>query len=346
MKNTFLLFPLCFLFALSCNTAKKPEAAAHTVATQNPTQNIQTIAFGSCNKANKPQDIWAAILQNQPDLWVWLGDNIYGDTEDMELMKAKYDRQKGHAEYQALLKACPVVGIWDDHDYGANDAGKEYGPKKESKALMLDFLDVPKEAPVRKREGAYQAYTFGSGAQKVKLLLLDARYFRDNLEPTKSGKPRYYPNKKGDILGDAQWRWLESELRANEAAVHIICSGIQILPEEHMFEKWANFPIARGGLLKMLALLKPNRPVLLSGDRHIGEISVMNTNNGLLTEITSSGLTHSYEAASGEANRYRKGDLVSQRNFGLLRIDWTKTPIQLTAELRGLDNVLYEKFEF
>jgi alkaline phosphatase D len=48
------------------------------------------ILFGSCLHQDKPQPIWQAMNQEQADLFVLLGDNIYGDTENMVELKAKY----------------------------------------------------------------------------------------------------------------------------------------------------------------------------------------------------------------------------------------------------------------
>ena len=308
---------------------------------------LQTIAIGSCNRVDKDQTIWNAILQNQPDLWIWLGDNIYADTDDMEAMKAMYLQQKYHPEYQKFRSAVPVIGIWDDHDYGVNDGDKRYAWKKASQQLLLDFLDVPAKAPVRSQEGAYQSFTFGPKGRRVKIILLDGRYFRDELEPGPPGSGiRYMPNPQGDMLGEAQWAWLERELRQSDAQVHLIGCGIQFLPEEQVYEKWANFPQARTRLLKLLDAVQPQHTLLISGDRHIAELSktTLPKSGKALYELTSSGLTHTWSlGGGGEPNRYRVGELVIARNFGILRIAWTPSGPAIATEIRGLDNVLFAK---
>src|SRR6266851_3009956 len=83
-------------------------------------QVLERIAFGSCNRESLPQPLWSPILETRPDLWIWLGDNIYADTEDMEVMRQKYARQLANEGYRQLRASVPVIGIWDDHDYGAN----------------------------------------------------------------------------------------------------------------------------------------------------------------------------------------------------------------------------------
>jgi alkaline phosphatase D len=299
-------------------------------------KKVSTIAFGSCNREDLPQDIWNQIALNNPDLWIWTGDNIYGDSEDMNVLKEKYLKQKNGTAYRKFRENTLITGIWDDHDFGVNDGGKEYPYKKESKALMLDFLDVPRNEAVWNREGAYQSYTFGPPGKKIKLILLDSRYFRDPLQPAKKTGVRYEINEEGDILGEPQWAWLKNELSRNEADFHLLANGIQIIPEEQGFEKWANFPKARTRLLNLLEETKPKNPLLISGDRHIAEYSRLKTNTLDIPEITSSGLTHTWETVREELNKYRLGKMVVSLNFGLLHIDWNTSSINF--EIRDQNN--------
>jgi alkaline phosphatase D len=299
-------------------------------------KKVSTIAFGSCNREDLPQDIWNQIALNNPDLWIWTGDNIYGDSEDMNVLKEKYLKQKNGTAYRKFRENTLITGIWDDHDFGVNDGGKEYPYKKESKALMLDFLDVPRNEAVWNREGAYQSYTFGPPGKKIKLILLDSRYFRDPLQPAKKTGVRYEINEEGDILGEPQWAWLKNELSRNEADFHLLANGIQIIPEEQGFEKWANFPKARTRLLNLLEETKPKNPLLISGDRHIAEYSRLKTNTLDIPEITSSGLTHTWETVKEELNKYRLGKMVVSLNFGLLHIDWNTSSINF--EIRDQNN--------
>jgi alkaline phosphatase D len=236
----------------------------------------------------------------------------------------------------------PVIGIWDDHDYGINDGGKLFHKKKESRDLMLDFLDVEDNANVRKREGGYQSYTIGQEGRQVKVILLDTRYFRDTLTESQEPGRRYEPSHNGDMLGEAQWTWLEKELLESEAQLNIIGSSIQMIAEEHGFEKWANFPESRERLLQLVADSGAKGVVFLSGDRHIGEISKINI-SGMsypVYDITSSGLTHVYEDAD-EDNRHREGELVAKLNFGTIEIEWNE-PVKVTYHIKGQDNQSYQ----
>ena len=89
------------------------------------TQPVSRIAFGSCCRQDKPQPIWDSIVAAKPDVFVFLGDNIYGDTEDMTLMRQKYEMLASQPAYQKLREDATILATWDDHDMGKNDAGVE-----------------------------------------------------------------------------------------------------------------------------------------------------------------------------------------------------------------------------
>ncbi|MBB4078799.1 uncharacterized protein (DUF1499 family) [Lewinella aquimaris] len=299
-----------------------------------PQPETTTIAFGSCNRQDAPQGYWETIASHRPAAWLWLGDNIYSDTDNMDRMQADYDQLTGTPEYAAFVATTPLIyGAWDDHDYGKNDAGKEWYAKDDAKRLMMDFLRVPADAAVRHREGTYQSYLIGN----IKVILLDTRYFRDTLAPAVRSGDRYGPNETGDVLGEQQWTWLEAELRDSDADAHLIGSSIQVLPTDHGYEKWANFPNARARLLRLLADTRPAMPLLLSGDRHLAEFMVDSLGEYAVYEMTSSGLTHAYENAR-EANDKRIGPLITERNYGLLHFSSNSDGVQLTAEVRALDD--------
>ncbi len=327
---------VAYLFYQAANSAAMPAQVTEIVPA--PTAPVLTIAFGSCNRQDKPQDYWQTISSHDPYVWLWLGDNVYSDTEDMEKMAADYARQKEAPQYAAFVQKTPLLyGIWDDHDYGVNDGGKEWPHKDAAKELMLDFLDVPATAAVRKHPGGYQSYLVEQAGLTVKVILLDTRYFRDpTMPPTRKGH-RYGQHETGDVLGEEQWSWLEQELRGSTADAHLIASSIQVLPQEHGYEKWDLFPTARRRLLELLAETRPALLLLLSGDRHLAEISRVEENGFPIHEITASGLTHSYTGAD-EPNPYRISPLSGERNYGLLHYLSGPDGPQLLAEVHRLND--------
>ncbi|ALD20392.1 alkaline phosphatase D family protein [Hymenobacter sp. DG25A] len=324
MKPSLLLAALTSLYI-----------GAHTPALAQHKKELR-IAFGSCNRHDLPQPLWDDIAEDKPQVWIWLGDNIYGDTDDMQVMRQKYDAQFNQEGYRHLREqGTAVIGTWDDHDYGRNDGDKNYPFKKQSQQVTLDFLQEPANSPRRQQEGIYAAYTYNVGRKKVKVILLDDRYFQDTLY--RDANLVYHPNQTGDILGEAQWKWLEQQLTSSDADAHIIASGIQFLPQEHKYEKWANFPKSRQRLLDLLVSTKTKGALLISGDRHIGEISKM-TLPGLeqpIYEVTSSGLTHPATHNLGEPNQYRVGPLVNQKHYALFRFRQKRRKLLVSAALKG-----------
>jgi alkaline phosphatase D len=308
--------------ALALLLAACTDPPPRSVAVPVGAEPLSRIAFGSCSDENRPQPLWTPILNQRPQLWVWLGDNVYADTADMAAMRASYARARANPGYQALLAAAPVIGTWDDHDYGKNDGGREWPAKAQAQQALLDFLDEPADTPRRRRAGVYESYTYGPPGRQVKVILLDTRYHRD---------PRDTVNFTGDVLGEEQWSWLEGELRGSTAQVHLIGSSIQVVPEEHRFEKWANFPAARERLFRLIGQTRAPGVVFISGDRHIAEISrVSNTAAGYpIYDVTSSGMTHTWREPWPESNRHQLGEKVIALNFGMLEIDWNASPVTL-----------------
>ncbi|AZJ36455.1 alkaline phosphatase D family protein [Tenacibaculum singaporense] len=307
-------------------------------------QETFTIAFGSCNNQKLNNPFWEDILSLQPDVWVWGGDNIYADTNNMRKMERMYKTQKNVKSYKKLTTKIPILATWDDHDYGKNDAGVEFKMKNESQQLFLDFLDVPKNSPRRKQQGVYHSKTFKTSNGNIKVIVLDTRYFRTSLTKGTNGQ-RFQPNKynEGTILGKTQWKWLTSELTNSTAIFTIVVSSIQILPKEHGFEKWANFPHEVDKLFSLIKKSTNTNVILLSGDRHISEFSKTNI-NGLkypIIDFTSSGLTHAYSSFSSEENNFRIGNVVNSLSYGTLLLD-LKTK-KATFQMRGKNKSILQE---
>lgn len=315
------------LLIISCSPSAQQEQESQRV--------LQRIAFGSCASQDQPQPIWETVISKSPDLFLFIGDNIYADTEDTTVMKKKYAKLAEKPGYQKLLDSCRILSIWDDHDYGVNDGGADYPIKAESEEIFLDFFNIDQESPRRKRPGIYGAEINGTAGKKVQVILLDTRYFKDPQVPNKESIEKkqqkniigwYLPTNDTTttILGDAQWKWLEEQFK-KEADVRIIASSIQVIPHEKGMESWGNFPHERKRLFELIDRTKANGVVFISGDVHLSEISRTDEGPYPLYDFTSSGITHTGKAGAEAVNSYRLGDAYADEpNFGLINIDWNE----------------------
>ncbi|REJ88140.1 MAG: alkaline phosphatase family protein [Planctomycetota bacterium] len=332
------LFPACRAFAATvvCLCALSGARADD--------QTLSRIAFGSCAKQDEPQPIWDAVVATEPDVFLFIGDNIYGDSEDMQVLKQKWNLLGAQPGYQKLKETCPILATWDDHDYGANDAGLEYPKKHESQQIFLDFFDEPAESPRRKTEGVYDAEHFGPEGERVQIILLDTRYFRSPLtrrdwrpEPGEGDKGPYDRNIEpaATILGEQQWAWLEEKLR-EPAEVRIIASSIQVIPDGHHWEKWGNFPLERQRLFELIRRTEADGVIFISGDRHSAEISAFDPGVGYeLIDVTSSSLNRPSEWHT-EPNPHRRGTKYTGENFGLITIDWREPDPTVRCQVRDI----------
>jgi alkaline phosphatase D len=309
-----------------------------------PTGPASRIAFGSCAHQDKPQPIWDSIVAAKPDLFLMIGDAIYADVPKGTKMHEAYAKLAAQPGFKALRAACPVLAVWDDHDYGKNDAGAEFPQKDDSKKQFLTFFGEPPGSPRWARPGVYDAKIFGPEGKRVQIILLDGRYNRSPLKTGRRGSDPRYPrvepyvpdtDPNATFLGAEQWKWLEGELK-KPAEVRLVCSGIQVISDEHIFEKWGNFPKERERLYALIRDTKASGVVLLSGDRHMADLSVADAGIGYpLYDLTASGLTQaSQEYRDPEPNRHRVATMSWGNHFGVVEIDWTKADPLIRLQIR------------
>ena len=310
-------------------------------------KSISKIAFGSCSNQSNALLIFDVVTKHEPDLFVFLGDNIYGDTENMNSLQAKYEQLATKPTFQNLKKNVPIIATWDDHDYGQNDAGRHYPKKEESKELFLKFFEEPADSERRIHDGIYTSYIYETKGKKVQIILLDNRTFRDNHKiyngEVKDDKRYFYSldyapiqNQDSTFLGAAQWEWLEVELQ-KPADLRLIASGSQFGIEYNGYEGWANFPLEQKRFLNLIKKTKANGVLFLTGDVHYGEISKL-TEPGLypIYDFTSSGLSSTWHFATPNKNRI-EGPIM-ENHFGLLTIDWKKKIPKVKMEIWDIND--------
>jgi alkaline phosphatase D len=341
---------VALLAGLSLATVSEPAIAGGddtytSAALPTPDAVLTRIAFGSCADEERPQPIWQTIAAADPDLFLFMGDNVYADRVDNVAISATtpamiaeaYELLGQHPDFSAFHREVPIMATWDDHDYGLNDGGAEYTYKAESKAMLLDFFGVATDAPVRRHDGLYYARTFGKEGRRVQVIMLDTRWFRSALKPTDEpyaqGKERYIPSDAPDqvMLGEAQWAWLEEKLK-EPAELRLLVSSIQVISVGHGWERWGNLPTEMARLLALFRNTGAEGIVMLSGDRHSGGLYRLEGEMAYpLYEVTASSINASfnYDTPSPEQDAPALGEMFKPENFGMITVDWEKETLAL-----------------
>ncbi len=313
---------------------------------------LQTIGFGSCLMQGEPQPIWGAINTARPDLFVFLGDNIYADATQPAEWQSKYAMLGAEPGFQQLRSQSLVAATWDDHDYGANDAGADFASKQQARAAFLSFWDVPLFSTRRMQaDGIYMASTYGAPGQRVQLILLDTRWNRSLLarvseadyavrRPLGMGPYTAATDPNATLLGETQWRWLEAQLHV-PADLRLIATSIPFLRTGSGWESWSNFPAEQERLIRLIGATGATGVLFITGDTHHAQIS--RRTQGVpyaLLEVDSSGLTENNtgviapdSSRVGGARAVYAGD-----NFGLIHIDWADADPTLLLEARDVEN--------
>lgn len=335
---------LAFLGLLACSDSAP-------IAEEKVAPRLGHISFGSCAVQTLPQTFWSVIASENPDLFIFGGDNIYGDLAyvdgkptigkgDPGLLSAAYETLGSNPDFASFREQVKILPVWDDHDYGENDAGATYIHKADSEAQFLDFWNIEADDPRRNRPGIYTSSIHGPVGERVQIIMLDTRYFRSDLVKNASGAPEVQhlnlPNDDPSttILGDVQWTWLAEELK-KEADVRLIVSSIQIHAEGHGYERWGNFPHERTRLYDLIAEARANGVIFLSGDRHSGALYAKRSEDHYpLFEMTSSSLNRPYPNPN-ETGPHQLGSLFGEENYATISFDWEKRAVVL--EVKDMD---------
>lgn len=329
----------------------------------NPSTVLTRIAIGSCADEELPQPIWSVILEDKPELFLFMGDNVYADINRGERvqdyrrseLEFAYGLLAKHDDFKPFRAQVPMLATWDDHDFGKNDAGVEFELKGDAKELMIDTLGVPQETAMLARDGVYHAAIFGAPGRRLQIIMLDTRWFRSPLkvtdEPGAKGKERYLPDDSAEktILGEEQWRWLEEQLQ-KPAELRLLVSSIQVVAEGHGWEAWRNLPLEQKRLFDLLKRTDARNTIVLSGDRHIGGLYQRQiADDFILTEMTSSSLNLPWtrwnpgKSRVEETGPHQIGDMMGHANYGIISIDWDEGRVSLAlkdekgASARSLD---------
>lgn len=314
------LWTLLLLLSFNAHATQQDLLAQLNTTKLKSIQDLHDFAFGSCNEQWSPQPLWKRIMRLNPQLFIWGGDAIYADTQNAENLRIDYLMQNTVPDYQLFTQKIPIIGTWDDHDYGYNNADANNPIKKQSQQMFLDFIRVPSDSFIRQQQGVYSSHNFGPAHRRIKIILLDMRYHMK--EPG------------ADILGQQQWQWLEQQLKNSDAKIHFILGSYSILGRRmRISEELEDYPQAFKRFFNLISKYRPQGLVFLSGDKHFSSIF---QRKGFL-EFMSTGMTHTYPNSM-------VGRMYNKRffpftfyglNFGMVRIRWQGNVPHLRLEIWG-----------
>ncbi|MEQ8954987.1 MAG: alkaline phosphatase D family protein [Porticoccaceae bacterium] len=287
------------------------------------------IGFGSCCRLLEypVQPIWKSLGKWEPDLFFWLGDNVYADTLERSIMSDHYKAQRGVVEYRPFSARTPQLAIWDDHDYALNNHDRENPVKEDAYDIFRRFWANPSYG-LADAKGIFFKYNYGG----VDFFFLDTRWYRDpNDQPDSAGKT---------MLGREQKAWLKEQLTGSDAPFKVLISGSGwgYHPDAFGEDNWTSFPTERKELFDFIRDNDINGVLLMSGDVHRGEANCVpwSEHGGYdLYEFVSSGLAQDVgmpEDIETPEVRLRE-PYVGGHNAGILEFDLTKADPEVRFNL-------------
>lgn len=332
-------------YRLRINGKAEPYLAQTTemIATTAPKPGVRrdfSLAFGSCAHYARDtvQPIWLAVREQEPDLFLWLGDNIYADTLNPAAMAEEYRRQRSIPTFQPVAQRIPQLAIWDDHDYALNDHDRSNPIKAESLRAFRRYWANPAyglpDAP-----GVFFRSSYGA----VDLFMLDSRYARDpNDAPDTAEKT---------LLGAKQLAWLKQELSVSRAVFKLLCCGSNWSNAKGPGgDSWAAFLHERDALFDFIAREKIPGVVLLSGDVHRGELNAIpwSGRGGYdFYDLVSSPLAQEPAAVwpGYKIEAPVREPYTASPNFGLIRFEFEPEPRLVFSLLDAAAEEVWEPLE-
>ncbi len=305
-------------------------------------------AIGSCNYVNEENldrpgepygsefEIFESIHKKKPDFMVWLGDNTYlreADWNSRTGILHRYTHTRSLPELQPLLASTHHYAIWDDHDFGPNNADSSFWEKKTTSEIFKLFWGNPNYDVIEKG-GITGTFHWAD----LQFFLLDNRYFRTSNNNFTG---------KREILGKAQIDWLINALSSSSAPFKFIAIGGQVLSTEADYENYATFPEERRYLLDKIREARIEGVVFLDGDRHHTVLSRMQESEEMypIYDLTCSSLTAGTNNNKEKLNSFKLEEtVVGQHNFGILNVSGPRTDRVLKITILDKDgNELWNK---
>lgn len=264
------------------------------------------VAVASCARTGSNGAVFDAIRAADPLLYLQLGDLHYENltsTSPGAFLEA-YDRALDTPAQGALARQVPTAYVWDDHDFGPNDAGAD-SPTREAVRAAYDVA-FPHYPLVGATGPISQAFTIG----RVRFVVTDGRSART----------------ADTLLGAEQEAWLVREVVAASRthALVVWANGTPWIGAARPgADTWAGYAAERTRIADALAAAGVDDLVMVSGDAHMVAIDD-GTNSGYATDGTP-GFPVLQAApldrpGSAKGGPYSEGGYVGSGQFGLVDV--------------------------
>ncbi len=267
-----------------------------------------TIAFGSCVKGDDSK-VWKNISSKNPDILILLGDSIYLKEKHFGKKKKiikKYKSIYKNKAFKKLKKRTRVYAIWDDHDYGYNNADSTFKYKKASLKAFRDYWKNNLDPPT----ALENSIAFNVVLKDVEFIFTDNRSFR--VAPTKKNQ--------GVLFGKAQLAWIKDRFIKTKASTIVLASGGMLFSKSKDKESLHHFPKEKMVLENMIKQLKKDL-IIISGDSHFANVGKFKLGKKEFYEFTSSPLNaHVTEDLRLPMDSNREIYDNTETNFGLLTL--------------------------
>ena len=305
---------------------------------------------GSCSYFNQPEydrpgkpyggdsSIFETMANEKSAFMLWLGDNWYTREADYQSewglnYRPMHDRSL--KVLQPFWKSMGHYAIWDDHDYGPNDADKSYVLKEASRKVFMNNWSNPSFG--ENGQGIYSKFSYND----VDFFLLDDRWFRSNDDTPDSLNGQ--PNEAKKMFGEQQMEWFKNAMRLSNsnANVHfrIIATGSQVINPMSPWDCFRHYSGEYKEMMNFLQSEKINAVVFLTGDRHLSEINKAERSGAYpIYDITSSPLTSGRSKYNDKEkdNPARILSVVGQQNYSRITFSGQDQDRKMKVEFLGI----------
>lgn len=275
------------------------------------------LVFTSCARTGSNGQVFDAIRELDPDVYVCLGDFHYGDVfvDDVDDYRQVFDVQLTRPAQAALYRSTPIAYVWDDHDYGPNDSNRDAPGRASAMVAYREY--VPHYDLAGPDSAIFQAFTIGT----TRVVLTDARSARDPQSdpdtPTKT------------MLGDEQRHWLLAELERSARDHDLVVWANPVPwvdPAEPGADSWAGYDAERRMIADHIASLGIDNLVMVSGDAHM--VAIDDGTHTNYSTVDGMGFPLLHVAAldrpgSTKGGPYTLGPITGGGHFGVVEIEPT-----------------------